>query len=282
MLKTIGLGSAIIALVAFASGHGTLAADLPAPMPVKAPVPAPAPVFSWTGWYGGLSGGYGWGHSDPGAVITPASFPLPPGFVLDPPVPPPGSIADPDVKGWLFGAQLGYNFQFDRAVFGVEADISWANIGGSRNGAPFSLLINTPDDGRIDVAGRVATRLDWFGTVRGRFGYAFDRVMPYVTGGLAYGDIKTTVSATASQFDTGAAPATLLATNSFAASANSVHVGYALGAGVDWAVTERWVLRAEYMYLNFGRGSAFGIAPITAFDSGMNVNLVRGALNYRF
>jgi outer membrane immunogenic protein len=282
MSKTIGLGSAIIALVAFASGHGTLAADLPAPMPVMAPVPAPVRVFSWTGWYGGLSGGYGWGHSDPGAVITPASFPLPPGFVLDPPVPPPGSIADPDVKGWLFGAQLGYNFQFDRAVFGVEADISWANIGGSRNGAPFSLLINTPDDGRIDAAGRVATRLDWFGTVRGRFGYAFDRVMPYVTGGLAYGDIKTTVSATASQFDTGVTPATLVATNNFAASANSVHVGYALGAGVDWAVTERWVLRAEYMYLNFGRGSAFGIAPITAFDSGMNVNLVRGALNYRF
>jgi outer membrane immunogenic protein len=282
MLKTIGLGSAIMTLVAFASGHGALAADLPAPMPVKAPVPAPVPVFSWTGWYGGLSGGYGWGHSDPGAVITPASFPLPPGFVLDPPAPPPSSIADPDVKGWLFGAQLGYNFQFDRAVFGVEADISWANIGGSRNGAPFSLLINNPDDGRIDAAGRVATRLDWFGTVRGRFGYAFDRLMPYVTGGLAYGDIKTTVSATASQFDTGVAPAKLLATNDFAASANSVHVGYALGAGVDWAVTERWVLRAEYMYLNFGRGSAFGIAPITASDSGMNVNLVRGALNYRF
>lgn len=259
------------------------AADLALQMPVKAPVAAvAAPIYSWTGWYGGLSGGYGWGHSDPGAVITPASFPLPPGFALEPPVPPPGSIADPDVKGWLFGGQLGYNFQFERAVFGVEADISWANIGGSRNGAPFSFLINNPDHERIDAAGRVATKLDWFGTVRGRFGYAFDRFMPYVTGGLAYGDIKTTVSATASQFDTGVTPATLVATNNFAASTSSVHVGYALGAGVDWAVTERWVLRAEYMYLNFGRGSAFGIAPITASDSGMNVNLVRGALNYRF
>jgi outer membrane immunogenic protein len=260
------------------------AADLALKMPVKAPVAAVAePIYSWTGWYGGLSGGYGSGHSDPGAVITPGSFPLPAGFELDPLVPQPRSIADPDVKGWLFGGQLGYNFQVDRAVFGVESDISWANIGGSRDGAPFSLRIdNDGDGGRIDAAGRVATKLDWFGTVRGRFGYALDRFMPYVTGGLAYGDIKTTVSATGSQFDTGVTPARLIATSNIAASTSSVHVGYALGAGLDWAVTERWMLRAEYMYLNFGRGSAFGIAPITASDSGMNVNLVRGALNYRF
>ena len=131
------------------------AADLPvAPAPYyKAPVYAPA--YNWSGFYLGINGGGGWGRS---TWTTTGPF---------------------DTSGGLVGGTLGYNYQVNQVVLGVEGDIDWANINGSTN------------TGCTAVGGTgCATGDNWLSTVRGRLGYAADRFMPYITGGAAFGDIK--------------------------------------------------------------------------------------------
>ncbi len=114
----------------------------------KAPVYVP---YSWTGFYVGLNGGGGFGNSS-----------------WD-------STGNRNISGGLAGGTIGYNYQWGRAVFGVEGDIDWADIDGStNNGCPLGCK----------------TRDNWLSTVRGRLGYAADRFMPFITGGAAFGDIR--------------------------------------------------------------------------------------------
>ena len=143
---------ATISLLAFASTAS--AADLPRQrMITKAPVYTPA--YNWTGPYLGINGGLGWGSSSWD------------GFGA-------GSL---DTSGGVVGLTFGYNWQTPASplVFGVEGDIDWSNIRGSFSNA--------------GCPGGCETRNNWLGTFRGRVGYAWDRVMPYITGGLAFGDI---------------------------------------------------------------------------------------------
>lgn len=275
--------SAVLSAAVFAGMMPAEAADLLAPMPVKAAPFVPAPVFSWSGWYVGLHGGYGWGHDDAGVTIDPASFPMLPNEAVSPPIPGPIALGGSNPQGALAGGQFGYNFQVDRAVFGFEADISWSDLKSSRSAGFAFNLTDSGDIGKLVGTGTAETRLDWFGTVRGRVGYAFDRFLPYVTGGLAYGDIKRTLTFTGTTFDTGTTPPILLGQTGGTASTSSVHFGWAAGVGADFAVTDRWVLRAEYMHLNFdGSGSTFAFAGGSLPDHGMSVDLARAAVNYRF
>ncbi|OYW31626.1 MAG: porin, partial [Azorhizobium sp. 12-66-6] len=135
---------------------------------------------------------------------------------------------EPD--GWFAGGQVGYNFQLvNNVLIGLEADFQGGDISGGANG--------------------LDSKLDYFGTVRARLGYAFDRVLPYVTGGLAYG--KNTIS-------------------DYAWSESNTHVGWVAGAGVEYAITNNWTARAEYMYVDLGSktydtiGSDAGVAGSTA------------------
>ena len=142
------------ALVSLAALTGTAAAaDLPprmAPAPYyKAPVAVP--VYNWTGFYIGINGGGGFGHSQWDST---------------------GSF---NTSGGLVGGTVGYNYQFGQAVVGLEGDIDWADINGTTNAA-CPLGCKTSDH--------------WLSTVRGRLGYAADRFMPFVTGGAAFGDIR--------------------------------------------------------------------------------------------
>ena len=117
------------------------------------------PVWSWTGFYVGINGGGGFGRSDYATPFPSDSF---------------------DTSGGLVGGTLGYNYQMDNVVLGVEGDIDWSNIRGS-----------------AACAGTICeTRNDSLGTARGRLGDAFGNVMPYVTGGLAVGDIKNSIAGT--------------------------------------------------------------------------------------
>src|SRR5665811_1945669 len=126
-------------------------------MPARAPVYV-APAYNWTGFYVGINGGGGWGHSDWSN---------------------PSGTADAKLSGSLVGGTLGYNYQVGQAVFGLEGDIDWSNIRGTATcGVTFSCT----------------TRDSWLGTARGRIGYAFDRFLPFVTGGAAFGDIKNSVA----------------------------------------------------------------------------------------
>ena len=147
------------------------AADMPRANPLpyyKAPVEAP---FSWTGFYFGINGGYGWGRSswsDPTLGADSGTF---------------------NTSGGLVGGTVGYNYQFGQAVVGVEGDIDWADINGTTNTA-CPLGCKTTDN--------------WLSTVRGRLGYAADRFMPFVTGGAAFGDIRASTPGFAGASNTNA------------------------------------------------------------------------------
>jgi outer membrane immunogenic protein len=202
------------------------AADLPRPAPqpyYKAPA-AYAPAYSWTGFYIGVNGGGGFGRSDWDST---------------------GSF---DISGGLVGGTVGYNYQFGQAVAGIEGDIDWADINGTTN-TFCTFGCKTSDT--------------WLSTVRGRLGYAADRFLPFVTGGLAFGDVRAT-------------------TPGFAGN-STTNTGWTLGAGLEFAIAGNWTAKAEYLYVDLGKfncGLACGAAVTdnVSFTS----NLVRAGVNYRF
>jgi outer membrane immunogenic protein len=188
-------------------------------MPTKAPVYAP--IYNWTGAYVGINGGGGWGRSDTSTPFASGGF---------------------NTSGGVVGGTIGYNWQNGPAVFGVEGDIDWSNIRGSATcGAGFSC----------------ETKNSWLATARGRVGYAFDRFLPYVTGGLAVGDIKNNVSGVGSSTATKA--------------------GWTVGAGLEAALSGPWTAKVEYLYADLGRDTS-----VLGADTKFNASIVRAGLNYRF
>jgi outer membrane immunogenic protein len=159
-------------LLAAAVATPSFAADMPRPA-FKAPLRNPVYVapFSWTGFYVGINGGYGFGKTNwvvPGTGVATGDF---------------------DVKGPLVGGTVGYNLQTGSWVWGVEGDFDASWIKGS----------NTTACGGTGCE----TKNTWFATGRGRIGYAWEAFLPYLTGGAAFGNIKagqtgsaTTASAT--------------------------------------------------------------------------------------
>jgi len=196
-------------------------------MPAKAP-PYVAPAYNWTGFYVGINGGGAFGRSD---LSNPA-----------------GSVGY-DVNGGLVGGTLGYNYQVGQAVFGIEGDVDWADISGNTSSG-------------ICRGTTCSTRNDWLGTVRGRVGYAFDRFMPYVTGGAAFGDVKTSIAGFSGQTDTNA--------------------GWTAGGGLEAAISGPWTAKVEYLYVDLGKDTCgvanCGVSTNTDFHS----NIVRAGINYRF
>jgi len=208
-----------------------LSPALAADMPIKgAPGPYLAPYYNWTGFYIGINGGYAFGKSkwtDPAAAITTGSF---------------------NVNGPVAGGTLGYNYQTGAIVWGIEGDYDWSNIKGSTT---------------TNCVGGCETKNSWLGTARFRLGYAFDRWLPFVTGGAAFGDIKAT---------------------SMGGSTTKTKVGWTAGAGIEWAFFSNWTAKVEYLYVDLGNGSCSGACaggggPI---DVKFQTSLVRAGINYRF
>jgi outer membrane immunogenic protein len=215
-----------ISLLALSVASAT-AADLPRAAPAyKAPVAAP--VFNWTGGYIGINGGYGWGTSDWGFF---------------------GADAKP--SGGLVGLTLGYNWQGIGSpwVFGLEGDINWSDMKGS-----FANLV-CPIGCEI--------KNEWFGTVRGRVGYAVDRLMPYVTGGLAFGEVKASINGIGTTSDT--------------------NFGWVVGAGLEGALAPNWTAKIEYLYMDLGNTNCGVLlcGPL-ANDIDFRANIVRAGVNYKF
>lgn len=217
-----------LAALAMASTLGAAsAADLPRAMPPRGPIIIPP--YNWTGFYLGLNGGGGWGGSQ-------WSSPF-------------GTSGTYDLSGGVVGGTFGYNWQFNQFVFGLEGDVDWSNIRGSGNGVGC-------------VAASCETRNNWLATARGRIGYAFDRYLPYLTGGLAVGDIKASPTAFGST--------------------DTTNAGWTVGAGLEVAFAGPWTAKVEYLYTDLGSMTC----DVTVCGAGTNVNfhtnLVRGGLNYRF
>lgn len=211
---------ALVAIAGVLSTSTAFAADLGY---VNQAAPAAAAYTSasnWTGFYAGINGGYGWAETD-------------------------GGISFDDYEGIFGGAQVGYNYDFGGFVLGVEGDIQLSDIGYEETVAPgFGL----------------EAKLDYFGTVRARAGYAFDGFLPYVTGGLAFGG------------------ASIEATTPFgSAEIDDTFVGFTVGGGLEVAVTDNVSVKGEYLYTDFGSAD---------FDTGIDVDLtshvVRLGVNYRF
>ena len=217
MKQLLLAGVAVLALgVASAS-----AADLPRrqAMPAKAPMYM-APIYSWTGPYIGINGGGGWGRSNFSSPLATDNF---------------------NTSGGLVGGTLGYNYQINQMVLGVEGDIDWSNIRGSTLCGGLSC----------------ETRNNWLGTVRGRVGYAAGRFMPYVTGGAAFGDIKTSVAGIGDSSTTKA--------------------GWTVGGGLEANIAGPWSAKVEYLYVDLGRGGS-----VLGSDASFHSNIVRAGINYRF
>jgi outer membrane immunogenic protein len=196
-------------------------------MPAKAPI-YEAP-YNWTGVYVGINGGGSWGRS------TWSN---------------PGGSADADLAGAIVGGTLGYNYQMGQAVFGLEGDVDWSNIHGSTSSG-------------LCAGVTCETHNSWLATARGRIGYAFNRVMPFVTGGAAFGDIK-------------AMPV------GFGTSETTTKVGWTIGGGAEVAIAGPWSAKLEYLYVDLGKGSCGVVSCGVATDVSLTSNLVRGGLNYRF
>jgi outer membrane immunogenic protein len=229
MNRTLAFAVATICLVCGATG--AQATD----MPVKGkPVPFVDVPFGWTGFYVGANGGYGWGRSswsDPTVGADSGRF---------------------NTRGALLGGQLGYNWQFGSVVFGVETDADWTNLTGNSTG---SVCL-------ADGGGSCQTKQDWFGTTRGRIGYAFGRWLPYVTGGAAYGDIKALQSNGTS---------------------TTVKFGWTAGGGLEYSIDRNWSAKVEYLHLDLGTADFFSAANgATTLSVPAKDDLVRAGVNYHW
>jgi outer membrane immunogenic protein len=145
-------------------------------------------------------------------------------------------------------------------VFGVEADGDWADASG------FGTFTATPL-----CAGGCLTKSSWLSTVRGRAGYAFDRLLVYGTGGAAFGNVQANFSND---------PVT-----------SSTEAGWTVGAGVEWSFAPNWSAKGEYLFVDLGNGScttncaiadASGTPIIPNVAVKFNESIVRGGVNYRF
>lgn len=213
---------ASVAALGILAAGAASAADLPSR---KGPVVAPVyvPVFTWTGFYVGANAGYGWGNVNAN------------GFTL---------TNTGDLDGFVGGGQVGYNYQIGQFVVGLEADFQGADMSAGSN--LFGASVKT----------------EYFGTVRARAGVAFDRFLPYITGGWAYGNVKTSIPGIAFSSD------------------RSHTGGWALGAGLEYAFTNNIVAGVEYLYVDLGEKS---ITTLAGSDKiGTDFSVVRARLSYKF
>ncbi|MFD1198335.1 outer membrane protein [Brucella gallinifaecis] len=235
-LKSLLLASTI-ALVAATGAKAADAIVYEEPAPVIV-----APTFTWNGAYLGGQIGYGWGKSrfsqydgEYGALNL-----------------------KPD--GFLGGLYAGYNFDLGNSVvLGLDGDITYNNLKDS---------ISATEDG--DSAS-IESKLRWSGAVRARAGYAVDRFLPYISGGVAFGSVKNSINGTIDGVSEGY-------------SSSKTLTGWTAGAGVDYAATDNVILRLEYRYTDYGRKNfnfSDGVDSITVRDK-FKTNEVRLGVAYKF
>ncbi|MCX7320753.1 MAG: outer membrane beta-barrel protein [Hyphomicrobiales bacterium] len=281
IVKNTGLLAATL-LVGLGSAAASAADLTPRPYTKAAPLAA---VYNWTGFYIGGNAGYSWGRASTDGDLTGTqnvSVFRTAGPTLVSSV---NSVlaAAPlsgraNVDGFVGGGQIGYNWQAGQFLYGLEADIQGSNERGSADicaapGCPPALATTNH-------------KLEWFGTVRGRVGVLpMDRLLLYVTGGLAYGEVSSSVTAQ---------PVTWSATKA----------GWTVGAGGEYALDNNWTVKLEYLYMdlgNVGNSSGSGTTvtnalntPQTAFNTvttttftgsggtSFTDHILRAGINYRF
>jgi opacity protein-like surface antigen len=263
----IKLGS-VAGLALALSISSTFAADLPS---LKAPIVEPPPAFSWTGLYGGVNIGYGFGSGDqdPGWMEY---LPFSPCTTVHCTLflPTPAWSISNDPHGVLGGGQVGYNQQFNPwLVFGLEADIQATDVHSQGNGSGAV-------DGIVNFGPSFAyasqnKSVDWFGTVRGRIGVTFPslpNLLLYATGGLAYGGVVH--SANVSDFY----PSLGVIIGGAGTNYDQTKIGWTAGGGVEWfpapahPLLSAFSVKLEYLYTDLGPTTLNGMSIFTIPDGG--------------
>jgi outer membrane immunogenic protein len=244
-LAKLATGALVLGIVQSAS-----AADLPVRGPAMV---TSAPIWSWTGFYIGINGGFGGNKTE---------YPFSLGGLASGT----GSVTS---SGGLAGGQIGYNWEWTPGwVFGIETDIQWSNIESEVAATAVTLV------GAASL--NAGTELDWFGTVRGRLGYSpWARTLLYGTGGWAYGKTTTRLNVSI--------PGIF--------SDNSSHdvdrSGWTAGAGFEYAFLPNVTFKTEYLYVDLGTenvftGNVFGGAVPFTIDDKTTFHLVRAGVNWKF
>lgn len=236
-----------------------------ADMPFKAP-PSQA-ADDWSGWYAGGNLGYGWGDArnpdvsfvDPGAAIGFAAYFAAGGNVI------PGLTP----RGINGGGQVGFNRMLaPHWLVGAVADLQASAIAASATNSAAAFGVPTLQSN--------SSRIDWFGTVRGKIGVTENNWLLFGTAGLAYGAVTTSGS-----FIT---PGGLVAVTG---ANTSTSTGWAAGAGVNYSLSQNWIAGIEYIYVNLGRTSATETQPLfpgaaLTISNLSAVHVLRTTLDYRF
>ena len=231
------------------TGSAAFAADLPsrAPPPVYLP---PPPIFTWTGIYIGGQVGYAWGT---GANRFD-------GFIDDVFV---DTSLGGNPNGVIGGGHVGFNYQINQWVIGLEGSVDGTSLTNTA-------VVAFPDGSTLAAH----SNADIQGSIRGRLGIAWDRVLIFATGGVAFGGFNTTVSVSEPPF--------------FAsASRSNTRVGWTVGGGIEYAITNNWSIQAEYRFTDFGtirNGDLAGL-PVDEFLHGhrrLQQNQVQAGFSYRF
>jgi outer membrane immunogenic protein len=237
---------------------GAIALTGSAAMAAEPPVYPPPPIFTWTGPYIGGQIGYAWGTDNTSLFASNSTH-----FA--------DSTFDSSPRGVIGGAHVGYNLQIDQWVVGLE---------GTVDGTSLSQTVVAPFSGNIP-AGSITRLASWDiqGSFRGRVGVAFDRALIYATGGVAFGGFNAT-------FSNGIAEKFLPvgSTSIF----SSTRLGWTVGSGIEYAMTNNWSVRAEYRYTDFGTftdspfADSFTGGWVATANHHITQNLVQIGFSYKF
>jgi opacity protein-like surface antigen len=203
----------------------------------------PAESYDWSGPYAGLSAGSTWGHTNWAYL---------------------GDAVYPDYAGYLLGGQAGYNFQRGQFVGGIEVDAGASNARGAAACPIQPLLYNCNDN------------VGALGSLTARLGYTWGRALFYAKGGWAYGDV--TAARTVTFVEPGIPPPA--GAGDVGQSANWEN-GWTVGVGMEFALTDRWSAKAEFMHYEFPQ-YAFTVAPGVTANASTAGDIVQIGVNYHF
>ena len=201
-------------------------------------------TYNWTGAYLGGFVGTAWGDQDWFTSVINTSD-------------------DPRFQGYVAGGQVGYNVQAGRVVYGIEADYGWSNAKGARacTGGTSPFFFNCEAE------------VNSLASLTGRVGHTWGRALLYVKGGLAAGEATVQTS----QNQNVPTPPSNTAVNG----ESQWLFGWTIGAGMEFALTDRWSAKAEYMYYDLGQDRYRIDNGLTA-ESDTRGNTVRIGVNYHF
>lgn len=241
----------------------------------------PAPIVDWSGFYVGGHGGYssaalGFGNAFQAIVANDLRYSIDEAEMNASQL---LSARGVHATGSTYGVFAGINYQFDEVVVGLEADYTnFGRIGSTSDRIARFKLFSNGYFGTVDLSGQAATKIEDFGTVRGRIGYAFGNFLPFVTGGLAVGRavVDNAVTVRSYGYDQAAFAANQANGTSnyvdrygyavfdpnnpargvplprvYNTTKEVVTAGIAVGAGLEYAITSNFLLRGEYQYVLF-------------------------------